>query len=300
MLAAGGSLLAGGCAPRGAPAVPERVWGAQGIEDGQLQKPRAIAIDDQGRLFLVDMLARIQVYDLDGNFQRGWRTPVSVNGRPCGLTIARNGDLLVADTHYYRVLRYTPEGELRTAATLGGTPGAEPGQFGFVTDAVEDSQGNLYVGEYGDNDRIQKFSPAGEFLLQWGSHGTLPGQFRRPQNLTIDAKDRLWVADACNHRLQVFSATGELLGGWGDAGSAPGQLYYPYDLQLDGRGHVYVCEYGNHRIQKFTEEGVSLGCWGSEGREVGQLHNPWAVGLDAWGRLHVVDSGNHRVQRISF
>ena len=278
----------------------ELVWGQRGITAGRLQKPRAIAIDSDDQLYLVDMTARIQVFDADGNYLRGWKTPVSKNGRPSGLTIDRDGRLLVADTHYYQMLVYTTEGELLESETIGGTLGQGPGEFGFVTDAVEDSQGNIYIGEYGDFDRIQKFSPDGEYLLQWGGHGAEPGQFRRPQNIVVDHQDHIWVTDACNHRIQVFDNAGKLLQIWGEEGSEVGKLYYPYDLALDGQGHVYICEYGNHRVQKFTLLGESVASWGSHGKEPGQLHNPWALALDSKGRLHVVDSNNHRVQRVVF
>ena len=277
----------------------ELVWGQRGLGPGKFQKPRAIAIDGQDRLYLVDMTARIQVFDRDGNFLHGWKTPESKNGRPSGLTISRDGDqLLMADTHYFRMLVYGLDGQPLDELTIGGVQGHGEGEFGFVTDVVQDSQHNYYIGEYGDYDRIQKFSPDGEFMLQWGGHGEEPGQFRRPQNIDVDDQDRIWVADACNHRLQVFSPEGELLFYWGEEGSQPGQLYYPYDLALDGRGHVYICEYGNHRVQKFTLEGESLACWGTEGRGPGQLHNPWALAIDSHGSIHVVDSNNHRVQRI--
>ncbi|MEM9658655.1 MAG: hypothetical protein AAF961_09870, partial [Planctomycetota bacterium] len=209
---------------------PQAVWGRQGVAPGELQKPRAIAVNEEDEVFLVDMLARIQVFSADGEYLRGWTTPESTNGRPCGLTFARDGHLLVADTHYFRVLVYDADGKLLEDRTIGGEAGRGPGEFGFVTDAVEDSQGNVYVGEYGDNDRIQKFSPQGDFLLQWGSHGDQPGQFRRPQNLAVDDQDRIWAVDACNHRIQIFDCRGELLELWGEEGSGPGELYYPYDL----------------------------------------------------------------------
>ncbi len=280
------------------------IWGKPGITAGRLQKPRAIAIDDQDQLYIVDMTARIQVFDADGKYLRGWKTPVSKNGRPSGLTIDRAGRLLVADTHYYRMLVYEASGEPVEEATIGGTLGREPGEFGFVTDVVQDPQGNYYIGEYGDFDRIQKFSPDGEFLLQWGTHGSEPGQFRRPQNMALqqvdNGQDRIWVVDACNHRVQVFDTHGELLLHWGEEGSEIGQLYYPYDLAFDGQGHVYICEYGNHRVQKFTLDGKPIASWGRHGRGPGELHNPWALALDSQGRLHVLDSNNHRVQRAIF
>jgi DNA-binding beta-propeller fold protein YncE len=289
-----------GCLQSGASDRPELVWGVQGIDKGELQKPRAIAIDKYDQIYLVDMTARIQVYDADGHYLRGWKTPESKNGRPTGLTIAKSGRLLVPDTHYYRVLTYETDGTLVDDATLGGEMGTGPGQFCWVTDVVEDSKGNLYVSEYGDADRIQKFSPKGGFLLQWGGSGEEPGQFRRPQSMAVDDQDRIWVADSCNHRIQVFDSEGKLLDRWGSEGAEPGKLYYPYSVALDGKGHIYVCEYGNHRVQKFTLDGKSLASWGSRGREPGQLNNPWAIAFDSQGRLNVLDSNNHRVQRIQF
>lgn len=274
----------------------EAVWGRQGLADGRFQKPRAMTIDSEDRLYIVDMSARIQVFTPDGQFLRGWQTPEHVRGRPTGLSIARDGRVLVADTHYYRVLIYSADGKL--LKTMGGTRGPGPGEFGLVTDIVDDAEGNLYVAEYGQFDRIQKFNRDGKFLQQWGGHGSKPGQFVRPQKLAFDAEQHLWVTDACNHRIQVFDTSGKLLRCWGQQGGGLGQLKYPYDLALDGQGHVYVCEFGNHRVQKFTLDGKSLGAWGHSGRKSGELFNPWALAYDSRGRLHVLDTGNHRVQRI--
>ncbi|OHB86100.1 MAG: hypothetical protein A2V98_26105 [Planctomycetes bacterium RBG_16_64_12] len=274
----------------------EMVWGRRGVSDGRFQKPRAMAIDDQDRIYVVDMTARIQVFDTRGRFLHGWRTPAKEAGKPTGLSVGRDGRILVADTHYYRLLAYSPFGEL--LQTIGGTFGQQPGQFGLVTDAVEDSQGNLYIGEYGEYDRIQKFASDGQFLLQWGGPGFPPGRFARPQNLAIDPQERIWVADACNHRIQVFDTEGKLLQLWGAQGRQPGRLCYPYDLVLAPDDSVYVAEFGNHRIQRFTSDGRSLGCWGSHGRDEGQLANPWALVRDSQGYIHVLDTGNHRVQKV--
>ncbi len=279
----------------------QAVWGRRGISNGRLQKPRAIAIDRHDQLFVVDMTGRIQVFSEDGQFLRGWRTPDSKNGKPCGLGFDRDGHLLVADTHYFRVLTYSSEGRLLPDRTIGGQAGHGPGEFNFVTDAVQDSHGYYYIAEYGEYDRIQKFSSDGEFMLQWGSHGNEPGQFIRPQGIALDSEGRLWVADACNHRIQVFDATGptaQLVRIWGRAGSEPGRLRYPYGLDFDRAGNVYVSEFGNHRVQKFTREGRSLGCWGSSGRGRGDLSRPWGLAIDSQDRVHVLDSYNHRVVRI--
>jgi DNA-binding beta-propeller fold protein YncE len=294
------TVATGGCASTaGAAGEPDKVWGKLGIGNGQFSKPRAVAIDPDDRLYIVDMTARIQVFDVDGIFIRSWQTPAHVNGRPTGLTFDnRDGNLLVADTHYYRVLTYSPEGKLLEERTIGGTVGPGPGEFGFVTDVVRDADGNYFVGEYGEYDRIQKFTPDGKYVLEWGGHGSNPGQFLRPQHLEFDSDGRLWVSDSCNHRIQVFDRHGKLITMWGEAGAAPGQFQYPYCLILDGRGHVYVCEYGNNRVQKLTLDGKPIASWGTYGRKPGQLNNPWAIVLDSRGRCHVLDSMNHRVQRF--
>ncbi len=296
------AVLMSGCLSNPSPpGKPDQVWGRGGISAGRLQKPRAMAIDAQDQVYIVDMTGRIQVFTTEGQYLRGWRTPEIEFGKPCGLGFAVDGSLLVADTHYFRVLVYTPQGELLKERTLGGQSGTEPGQCNFVTDAVQDSHGCYYVAEYGQCDRIQKFAADGRFLFQWGGRGREPGQFARPQGLALDAEDRVWVADACNHRIQVFDATGgeaRLVRCWGTQGSAPGQLCYPYGLALDGRGHVYVSELGNHRVQKLTLDGQPLGCWGTSGRAPGALSNPWAVALDSQRRVFILDTYNHRVQQI--
>lgn len=279
----------------------ENTWGRSGVRDGRFQKPRAMTIDDQDQVYIVDTTARIQVFDRDGNFLRQWQTPEFYNGKPTGLSFNREGLLMVADTHYFRILFYKPDGTLLKERILGGEFGNQPGTFGLVTDVVEDSQGNLYVSEYGEYDRIQKFDPQGNFVMQWGGHGSEPGQFLRPQNLAVDENDHIWVVDACNDRVQVFDASGDeakLVRIWGERGPELGQLRYPYDLVLDGRGHVYICEFGNHRVQKFTIEGEPVAAWGTQGRGDGELFNPWAIVQDSKQRIHVLDTYNNRAHRI--
>ncbi len=296
-------MLAGGCLASPPPIETVQIYGQRGLGDGRFQKPRAIAVDDQDNIYVVDMTARIQVFDRDGKFLRSWRTPDFINGKPCGLSFSNDGLLMVADTHYYRLLFFTRDGELLPERTIGGVNGRGPGEFGFVTDSVQDSHGNYYVSEYGDYDRIQKFDQNGKFLFEWGGHGTEPGHFLRPQGITIDDRDFIWVADASNHRIQVFDATGDsakLIQSWGEQGPEVGQLRYPYDLWLDGKGHLYVAEFGNNRIQKFTLDGKSLGTWGGPGRSRGQLHQPWGMCIDSRGMIHVLDSYNHRIQSFSW
>lgn len=278
------------------------VWGRIGFDPGRFIRPRAMTIDPQDQLYIVDMTSRIQVFDRDGNLLRSWKTPECQYGKPVGLAWSRDDLLMVADTHYFRVLFYTPDGELVEEKTIGGTNGRGPGEFGFVTDVAEDSAGNYYVGEYGDFDRIQKFSPDGEYILEWGSRGTELGEFLRPQGLTMDNQDRLWVADASNHRIQVFDVSVEppqLVLHFGKNGSDPGKFNYPFQIWFDQHNNrVWVSDMGNHRLQAFTLEGEYLDSIGGPGRGPGEFHQPWSVVQDSQQALHVIDTYNHRVQRL--
>lgn len=295
------AIMFSGCDGRDMHEAAVYAWGKRGIDDGQFQTPRAIAIGPDQLLYIVDKLGRIQVFDQEGNFLRGWRTPATDMGKPCGLTFSHDGLLMVADTHYFRILFYTPDGTLIPERTIGGVNGRGPGEFGFVTDVVQDSRGNYYISEYGDYDRIQKFSPNGEFLLEWGGHGEKPGEFLRPQSLAIDENDHLWVADAANHRIQVFDATGsevKFVTSWGRHGVGAGEFRYPYAIWLAEGDAIYVLEHGNHRIQKLRRDGTSLGQFGRPGKGQGEFHQPWAFVIDQDQRVHLLDSYNHRVQRF--
>jgi DNA-binding beta-propeller fold protein YncE len=295
-----GVVLTAGCLKQSNPR-DAFVWGRKGLDDGRFIKPRALVVDDQDQVYVVDMTSRIQVFDREGKFLRAWKTPECYTGKPCGLSVSHDGMIMVVDTHYFRVLFYSPEGVLDESRTIGGKNGRGPKEFGFLTDAVQDSKNNYYISEYGDYDRIQKFSPAGDFLCQIAERGEAEGQFLRPQGLAIDDQDRLWVADACNHRIQVFDATvepPEFLFSFGQSGSGIGELSYPYNILLGDDGFLYVTEYGNHRIQKFTTEGKSLGVWGSAGRLTGEMHQPWALAADSQNHIFVTDSYNHRMQRF--
>lgn len=278
---------------------PELVWGSKGFQPGLVARPRAIAIDPNGHLFLVDFTARVQTYDLDGKFLgHSWTTPDFRNGRPSGLGTDRAGNLIVSDSHYHCVRIYSFDG--KELKVIGGQGGSEPGQLGYVSDCVQDADGFYYISEFGQNDRISKFDPDGQFVACWGRTGQGPLEFNRVRGMAIGPDGLLYAADACNHRVQVMTRSGEFVREFGRAGSEPGQFNLPYDLAFGPSGHLYVVERGNTRVQKFLPDGTPVATWGTAGQGPGQLADPWAVAVDRAGRVHVVDTENHRVQRVKF
>src|SRR5262249_8285914 len=145
------ALLAGCSA--GPAALPEVVWGKRGVQNGDLVRPRAIAIGPGDRLYVVDFTARIQAYDRAGrHLGLTWPTPASRAGRPSALGIDRHGNLIVADSHYHCFRIYSPEG--KQLRCLGAPRGSAPGPLGYVSDVVQDDDGYFYVAEFGEVQRI--------------------------------------------------------------------------------------------------------------------------------------------------
>jgi DNA-binding beta-propeller fold protein YncE len=278
-------LLAAGCSPADAVSTSVRVFGGPGAVDGKFATPRAAAWDaKRARLYVVDKTARVQRFDLDGRVTKVWSTPAVELGRPTGVAIDPDGNVLVADTHYHRILRYSSDGELLAQF---GNEGTGPGQFTYPTGIAVRPDGTVFVSEFGGNDRIQVFTPDGKFLRAWGSYGEEPGCFKRPQAIAL-AGERLYVADAANHRIQVFDLEGKPLAQWGD-------LRYPYSVSIDDGGDLIVAEYGRHRVSKWSPDGRFLAAGGRPGAAPGELNTPWGA-IAAGPGIFVVDSGNHRVQ----
>jgi DNA-binding beta-propeller fold protein YncE/ABC-type Fe3+ transport system permease subunit len=276
-------------------AAPEAIWCETGVDKEQLVYPRAITWSAQNdSFFVIDRMARVQRLDRNGKWLNEWRMPTWQKGKPVGVSVGPDGNVYIADTHYYRVMVYTPEGEF---VREWGAEGTGPGQFTYPTDVAFDPAGNIYVSEYGDNDRIQVFDRTGKYLREFGSFGDGDGQFMRPQSIVID-NDLIYVTDSSNHRIVVFRTDGAFVKNLCSRGSRLGELRFPYGLDEDDDGHLLVCEFGNNRIQMIDKEtGKGIKSWGVAGRQEGQLAYPWAIAVDG-ERAVIVDSGNNRLQVV--
>ena len=269
-------------------------FGRTGRGQGEFIYPRAIDITGDGSLFIIDKTGRIQRLSPKGEFLDFIQMPLAEAGKPTGLSIAPNGNLYVADTHYHRVAVFSPDGKLIDEF---GKFGQADSCFIYPTDVAFSRDGRIFVSEYGGNDRVSVFTEQGDFLFCFGTAGSGAGQLARPSALCMDhVRNRLYVADACNHRVAIYNLDGKLLGYIGSAGRAPGQLRYPYDLALLSDGTLVVCEYGNNRLQLFSLDGRSLAVYGRAGRQLGELAYPWGLAIDGRRRAFIVDAGNNRIQ----
>jgi ABC-type Fe3+ transport system permease subunit/DNA-binding beta-propeller fold protein YncE len=272
------------------------VIGHRGVGVGEFNKPRSIAIDREDNIYVVDMTARVQKFSPDGKFLLLWQMTQTDLGKPKGMGRDADGNIIVVEPHYQRINIFSPDGKL---VNRWGERGTNAGQLIMPRSVAVNSHGNFLISEYSEVDRVQEFSPRGDKLVQlFGRPGLGIGEFNRAEGLDVDAQDRIYVADSCNHRIQIFSPDGKFLRSYGKPGTGVGEMSYPYDVRVDKAGRQYVCEFENSRIQIFDANGKSLEIIGGPGYEPGQFSNPYAIALDSKGNLYVADSQNHRVQKF--
>jgi ABC-type Fe3+ transport system permease subunit/streptogramin lyase len=233
-------------------------WGKRGTNAGELMMPRAVAVNSRREVFLSE-------YGLVERVQQFAPRTATV--------LSRSNSPVVG----------------RASRLPNGSPALDSANAGETPEAAGETPAPLPE---------QLRSPSPQWLRSFGHPGNGPGEFNRPEGMCVDAQDRIYVADSCNHRIQVFSSDGKFIRAYGQAGKGKGDLSYPYDICVDAMGRQYVCEFGNSRIQVFDAHDQPLEIIGGPGAAPGQFANPWGVALDSAGNLYVADSQNHRVQKL--
>jgi tripartite motif-containing protein 71 len=233
-------------------------WGGPGTGPGQLEGPDKLAFDAPGNLYVTEVgtpfvgPSRIQKFSATGKPLAQFGKHGSAPGQfssPIGIAVDQQGDIYVAEEGNTRIQKLSSLGQ---PLAQWGSLGRGPGQFNVPYDLALDASGNIYVSEPGPlhpgNDRIQKFSPTGVPLAQWGGHGAGPGQFNNPTGLTVDSKGNVFVVDSGNNRLEEFSSTGKYVAQWNGPelpetdpinGSVTG-FTFTSKMAVDDHGNMYV------------------------------------------------------------
>jgi streptogramin lyase len=164
------------------------------------------------------------------------------------------------------------------------------------TSVATDAAGNVYTT---GGSQVQKFSPDGTLLGQWGSEGSGDGQFSGASGIAVDTAGNVYVADHANNRVQKFSSDGAYLLQFGGPGDGDGQFSGPWGVATDTSGNVYVTDQFNNRVEKFDSSGVFLDQWGTSGSGDGQLSDVRSIAIDPAGDVYVADRNNDRIEKFS-
>ena len=106
------------------------VWGSKGDAPGQFKYPSGIAVDDQGKVYVVDGgNGRIQIFDQTGKFVRMFGSKGSDPKQfsdPSGIVVAK-GLVYVADTGNARVQVFSSDGIFLNQVTFKTDKEADEG-----------------------------------------------------------------------------------------------------------------------------------------------------------------------------
>ncbi len=262
---------------------------------GYIQYPYGIAVGRDAVYVASSWHHRILKLDKDGYQVGDWHDSGSADGQfnyPEGITVSKDGSILVLDTDNNRIQRFDRNGNY--LSKFGGTYGSGNGQFAYSPGIAEGPDGSIYVAD-GSNRRIQKFDRNGTFLLKWGSYGYGNGQFRYAEDVAVSSDGSVYVVDNDNYNVQKFDPNGNFLMSFGDYGTGDGQFKDPVGISISSDGFIYVSDQ-NHRIQKFDLSGTFITKWGSYGTGDGQFRYPTGIKSTNDGSVYVTDS--NRIQKF--
>jgi sugar lactone lactonase YvrE len=315
-----------------------------------LPKAMGIAVDSTGNLYLVDS-ARIRKVTpagisstvagngLGGYSGDGGLATVAQLNSARAVAVDSAGNLYIADAGNQRIRKVTTAGIISTVAGAGNETrsfrelGGGSGDGGLATAAqlynpssvAVDSAGNIYIAD-SLNHRIRKVTPAG-IISTVAGNGTsgfsgdgglaIAAQLNSPDNVAIDSKRNLYIADTVNNRIRkvtragiISAVAGKEIGGYsGDGGRATAaQLNKPTGVAVDSKGNLYIADSQNYRIRKVTAAGIistvagngTRGYSGDGGLATeAQLNSPRGVVVDSKGDLYIADSQNCRIHKVT-
>ena len=278
--------------------------------NGQFNYPEAVAVGQDGSVYVTDDNQRVQKFDSSGNFIAQWGSPCEVDSdwdgvpdQPCdgqfnypyGIAVSPSGSVFVADSSNNRIEKFDSNGDFILKWGNQST-GSGDGEFNTPFGVTVGYDGSIYVSD-SRNNRIQKFDSNGNFITKWGTLGNGDGQFDWPAGIASAADGSVYVADSYNNRIQKFDSNGNFIAKWVSFGVEQ-SFNAPLGIAAGSDG-VYVADTYNYRIEKFGSNGNLIIQWGIPGGMCGEVNCPptgIAVGPD--GAVYVVDPYNHRIHKF--
>jgi tripartite motif-containing protein 71 len=263
-------------------------WGESGSGPGSFNGPGFVAVAPNGNVYVADQNNdRVQYFTPTGSFLGSWGTAGSGDGEfecPCGIAITPGGTVYVTEnegteTSGHRVQYFSLTGVFKGK---WGKRGSRDGEFREPAGVDYDSQGNVYVVEWG-NHRVQYFTSIGSFLGKWGELGSGVGEFNNPIDVNVSPNGYVYVCDHRNHRVQYFTKAGSI------AGSFPVQGF-PTGAAIAANGDVYVAMFDYCCIRIYSSTGTPKYSFGRQGSGPGEFDAPIGVAFSPTGaRCYVTE-----------
>jgi len=224
--------------------------------------------------------------------------------KPRDVAVASDGTIYIADTGNHRIQHLSASGEVLhiwgyfADSSQTEAPG---GSFYEPWGIAVGPDDNVFVTDTW-NHRVQKFTPEGELITQWGYFGQAETgtAFWGPRDILVNDKGHVFITDTGNKRVVVFTSDGEFLTAFGTAGLLEGQFDEPVGLAVDTDGRIYVADTWNKRVQVFEADAIGLNYtpvleWEIVGWYGQSLDNKPFITVDDLGRVFVGDPEGYRI-----
>jgi len=158
--------------------------------------------------------------------------------------------LYVADCELHCIQKFKLNGEF---ISQFGSKDTANSQFQSPYGLVLSQSELLFVCDF-YNHRIQVFRNQ-HFQYCFGQHGTEPGMFNNPIDLTLNnSEDQLFITDYGNIRVQVFTPKGKFLKVFANFTDVPFKLQRPVGIHYTPDGHLLVSSYSTNCVLVFKED----------------------------------------------
>ena len=275
-----------------------------------LNSPSGVAIDAAGSRYIADA-GNNRIVKSSGTGV--YLTAVAGDGLPNGtlskpgdVAVSPSGNLWVADTGNNRVEEFTPNGTFLLAITANGMNPATVQSTTLSAPAAvtTDAAGNVYVADTRNN-RVEKYSPSGTFLLAFTSNGMPSGQntqLSSPSGVAVDAAGDVYIADTANNRVAEFGPAGAFITAWDNSGTpARATMSAPTGITLDTTGNLWVADTGNNQLDEINLATAAVTGWTNNASGTGQgtMSKPLGLAVDAAGNVFVADTGNSQIDQFN-
>jgi hypothetical protein len=260
-------------------------------------------------------------FDPSGKLLTSWGS--GLFAFPHGFTVDRRGNIWASDANKdetvlgksakdshgvvrgHQVFKMNSAGKVLMTLGKEGVAGNGTDTFDQPTGIAIAANGDIFVTDgHGKNDRVVKFSKAGKFIKAWGHHGSGPGEFDQPHDISIGGSlDHVFVADRSNSRVQVFDLDGNFIAAWKQFGR-PSAVYVSNDDTL------YVSDsQSNSTINPGYPRGITVGS-AKDGSitafipdpdlaqaDVNRISGASGIVADDKGTIYAADVGPHRLRK---
>ena len=177
-------------------------------------------------------------------------------------------------------------------------------------DPVTGQRGSVYLADGYGNHRVVVFDAEGQYLRQWGSAGTGPGQFSlygggHPHCVNISRDGLVYACDRENARIHVTDRQGQPQQSLAiDPPDQKSAMWRATDVDFSRdpqQTHLFVVDLGSGKVRILDRKsGREVGSFGRPGPMAGEFRFAHTIAVDSQDNVYVAETATgRRIQKFT-